>query len=249
MPITFTVPLSEKDWREDFTGWYCSALSIPSAEVTELRAKGEEQDKMFYSVKSDHQIVQWTKKPRPERVLVTIKIVKDLSPTEKVIEARDTATKETEEKWKYRAIIAQVIGTVLTAFITAFTTIYVISLSGGGGGNLNANRMPTDSNVEHKKPTPTPKVRLIFPENNLTLEQIREITARDQKARVEFQENCKSTLIPNSPVTTANATLYGNDVKDFFETSIKPRSSNNSFCVIEIKKDNSYEISCKPCEQ
>jgi hypothetical protein len=229
MPISFTISLSDKDWNTDHGGWNCSALSIPSAEVTELRADGVKQDDKFYKVDSKHKVIEWTGNPRPERALVSIDIVKDLTPAEKVDEARVTAIKETTDKWKNLTIIFQVIGTIVVALITAFATIYVSSQKTPNNGYK------------------APKVQLKFPGNNLTLNRIREITAIDQKARIEFRENCKNTTIPESIVTTANATISGNDVGDFFQSSIKPRASNKSFCVIEIAKDNSYEIECKPC--
>ncbi len=248
MPITFTVTLKDKDWRDELRGWDCPALAIPSAEVTALRVEGKQQDPLDYSVVADHQIIQWKGgDPRPRSVLVSIKIVEELASPEKVDEARTEAKKTSDEEWKYRAIIAQVIGSVLVALITAIVTYYATAPKTSGNTNTNGN-INTNQNANYPVNKPVNKVRLTFSPTNLTLDGVRTEVAKAENARIEFLANCDDS-VKKSEVTTSNARLEGADIKDFFEKQIKPRTSNRNFCVIEVAKDNSYEIDCKPCKE
>lgn len=257
MAITFTVTLLSKDWRDDFNGWYCSALDIPSAEVTEIRVGGVKQDDMFYKVDTDHQIIKWTGDPRPESVLISIKIKKELIPAEDIDKAKTDSKKVSDEEWKYYTARLGAIVAIITALITAtvsiFGTIYVVS-SKQPDANTNTNQcynnnnnINTNTNV-NRSPTPSePKINLIF-KRDMTLNEVSQIVAEDQNARIVFQSNCDKTLVPSNIVTLKNATLSGEEIKEFFEKVIKPRASNKNFCVLPIAKDNSYEISCKQCE-
>ena len=115
MNITFFVRLDESDWNADHGGWSCSAFSIPTAEVQELKAEGQTVQTHRYSVDADAGFI-YMPDQHPASAIVRIALQRDLV----------TANS--------RVRVAQlgVIGSVLAAAISGMATYYSVPDRGAG---------------------------------------------------------------------------------------------------------------------
>jgi hypothetical protein len=110
LDIAFNIRLAEADWEDTMSGWRCSALNVPGAEVEDVYVEGARVDRAKYEVLPSHSIIRWIPGDRPPRATASIKLTKALS--------LGTET----EKWKRLAIILPVIATVLAAIISGSAT-------------------------------------------------------------------------------------------------------------------------------
>jgi hypothetical protein len=108
MSIAFTVNIDKSDWRDQLSGWQCSPLAIPGAEVVSLYTQEARIDKAWYEIPEGLNTIRWVHgTPAPERATVAIKLNEELS------------TQELTAKWKKLAIVLPVVATLFVGIVAA----------------------------------------------------------------------------------------------------------------------------------
>lgn len=142
-PIVFTASVTEKDWDRELSGWRCSALKIPGAQVDALLISGSRADISWFEVNYELNIVRWVRSERPKQATLLIKLTEELS------------TRELTLKWKKLAIIFPLIASILVALI------------GGAFSLLSKNQTTTGSDTNPSRIiTYDEDVRIIVPADN-----------------------------------------------------------------------------------
>jgi len=107
-PIVFTVVVSQRDWDTGLGGWRCPALRIPSAEVDDVFVDGSSQDKSWYVVRREHQMIRWVHGPRPEEATISIKLTEELS------------TQKRTRFWQMVSALAPIVAALVTVVLSYF---------------------------------------------------------------------------------------------------------------------------------
>ena len=107
--ITFTTTLSVADWDANLSGWRCSVLRIPGAEITSLYTSSGVVDRSDYEIIKDVQVVRWRHDQQPPaNVILSITLTQEL------------ASEELTARWKKLAIVLPVIATIVVAVVVPF---------------------------------------------------------------------------------------------------------------------------------
>lgn len=105
IPIVFTVAVDQEDWDNQFGGWRCSALRIPSAQVDAVFATGRRVEESWYVVDRKHEVICWTRPNPPEKARFSISLAEELS------------TQELTIRWRKLAILLPLISAILVTLI------------------------------------------------------------------------------------------------------------------------------------
>jgi hypothetical protein len=111
--ISFSVVLTAQDWDAARSGWRCSPLRIPGAQITVVHAEGSRIDDRLYSVDAQHELVTWNGSDRhPSKLMLSIRLTQELSSDSR------------RQFWMNLAVVVPVICSIIAA----------------GGGYLAGNR-------------------------------------------------------------------------------------------------------------
>jgi hypothetical protein len=106
--ISFLIKLNRSDWQDDPSGWNCSVLKIPSAEVKRVFSGSEEFSLSDYEAEQELGMIRWrSSKKHPEQIAVLIQLNESLS------------TKAETDKWKTLTAILTPAAAILAAIITS----------------------------------------------------------------------------------------------------------------------------------
>ena len=134
--IRLNIHLEDKDWIPAIGGWRCEALSLPGASLEALYHDGIKADTKTFNI--ENHIIRWAGKSRPNDLLATLSLNKDLSELEneklqlereklnlqqqleqdKLKLEKQKASIET--KWKIITALGAVLGSLLS-FVTAYS--------------------------------------------------------------------------------------------------------------------------------
>ena len=129
--ISFTVPLTKKDWDEARGGWRCSVLKIPGAQVRGLYS-GSKNDDSWYDVCSEDEIIRWSHGDPPETATLAIWVPDDLK-------TKDESEQEAQNE------------SVFWKRLSFFVPVVTAAISGPAGWHLKN---------EAASPTPAPVVQM-----------------------------------------------------------------------------------------
>ncbi len=164
--IQFRLTLRRADWEDLTSGWRCSALRIPTAEVETVWSAGEVVDSARYRVEPGQQLLRWTAQPVPNEIVVGIAVSGSL-PTAERLERLE----KSKVKWAFAATIGgALIGATATALVAlvgqsklppannSTTAATSISTTAGAAQSNSSLSAPTPSSS-----TPSPR-RFLCPD-------------------------------------------------------------------------------------
>lgn len=127
MAIEFNTYLRDDDWVLAMGGWRCDALLIPGAKFEALYHDGSKADPKNFTV--ERHIIRWSGNTRPQDLLVTLSLAKDLPQLEqeKLRLEREKINLEhkktfLENRWK----IITAVGAALSSLLT-FGATYLVN--------------------------------------------------------------------------------------------------------------------------
>jgi len=150
VPITFFVRLDEEDWDDNQGAWRCSALKIPTAEVTELRSQGALLAEERYKVDGPAHQIQWIGGGNPKTVSVRVLVTQTLvTATSAEAERRDSAS---------RVATIGAMATVFAAAISGASGYYGAQAKAAGPSAPGSGTAPTTADSSHPISNPTASV-------------------------------------------------------------------------------------------
>jgi len=130
-PVVFATTLTERDWDMELSGWRCTALKIPGAQIDGAFVGGERVDPAWLEVKYELDLIRWIHGERPAQATILIKLTEELS------------TKELTLKWKKLAIILPVLASIAVALLATISSYFPRQPAYSPGNSNTANKSST----------------------------------------------------------------------------------------------------------